>query len=430
MDKCLDCHKEIAVGIGNKRGYHYRMSTVKTKTCFECHSEHAGREFQLVHWPGGVNQFDHSQTGYDLEGKHSRLKCRDCHRDSFIRDDLRRFGDQVNLNRTFLGLNHECLACHSNEHRGQLADDCLHCHTNDSWKPAPGFDHTKSRYALTGKHKTVSCVSCHPKIQKKDSAYPRSDAFARYAGLSFANCTPCHNDAHQGNFGTTCKTCHNTSGWLDIPVAQFDHTKTKFPLVGRHAGLSCEKCHVPGTKKAPLTHEWCSDCHADPHAGQFARRPDGGRCQSCHTVDGFVPSLFTAASHASTRFELKGSHLAQPCFACHPVERSDVGNAYRSYVIDDTRCEACHHDPHYGQFSGSRPSKDCTVCHDVEEWRRLAFAHDRDSSYRLEGEHRRVSCGGCHVEISEGGNNFVRYKPIDPSCRTCHAASVSRLSDA
>lgn len=427
-EKCLDCHKEIAVGIDNGRGYHYRLAKVEKKACFECHSEHAGRDFQLVHWPGGINNFDHQRTGYDLEGKHAGLKCRECHKADFIGDDVEGFGDQVNVGRTFLGLHTDCLACHQNEHRGQLADDCLVCHTNDGWRPAPGFDHKKTRFLLTGKHVEVACVKCHPKVERKDPAFPDSDAFVRYTGLSFSDCTPCHKDVHEGNYGLDCTRCHNTSGWRDIPATAFDHSKTRFPLLGLHTGLSCEKCHSPGEKKAPLAHQLCTDCHSDQHLGQFARRADGGLCESCHTVDGFVPSLFTAADHAGTRFTLEGAHLAQPCTACHPVEQSAGGESYRKYVIDDTSCESCHRDPHFGQFSRSSPAKDCTACHGIDDWRRVVFDHDRDSSYKLEGEHRRVSCDGCHVEVSENGRTFVRFKPIDPSCRTCHKASVDQLN--
>jgi hypothetical protein len=428
-EKCLDCHKEIAVGINNRRGYHHRLVKVEKKACIDCHSEHAGRDFQLVHWPGGVNHFDHQQTGYDLVGKHAGLKCRDCHKPDYIREDIERFGDQVNASRTFLGLHTECLACHPDEHRGQLAHDCLACHTNDGWTPASGFTHAKTRFALTGKHRELPCVKCHPVVEKRDPAFPKSNEFVRYTGLSYSDCSPCHKDVHKGTYGPSCRTCHNTSGWHDIPASAFDHSKTRFPLAGRHAGLSCDKCHTPGAKKAPLAHERCTDCHADAHFGQFVARADGGMCESCHTVDGFTPSTFTAADHAATRFELKGAHMAQPCTACHPVVETAGGDSYRRYRIDDTACESCHRDPHFGQFSRSRRPKDCTACHGMDEWRPVTFDHDRDSSYRLEGQHRRVSCGGCHVEVTEGGNAFIRYKPIDPSCQTCHSAQVRRLDD-
>ena len=414
--KCLDCHQEIAAGVNNKRGYHHRTVNLQKKECFDCHSEHAGRDFRLVHWPNGINSFDHKLTGYDLDGKHAGLKCRECHKSDLIQEDLSRFGDQVDRSRTFLGLHTACLDCHPNEHRGQLSDNCLGCHTNEGWKPPSGFDHEKAAYQLVGKHETLSCAACHPTIDTRDPAWPGSESFVRYTGLSYTNCAPCHKDVHQGNYGTVCANCHNISGWHDVPESKFDHAKTRFPLLGLHAGLACTKCHAPKKKKAPLAHERCTDCHLDIHRGQFIRRSDEGACESCHTVGGFVPSLFTATDHSSTRFALEGAHLAQPCVACHPVEQSSDGTPYRLFIMDDTRCIVCHKDIHFGQFG----NKNCTACHDVREWQRIAFNHDRDSNYRLEGEHRHVRCSGCHVEITEAGHTFVRYKPIDPACATCH----------
>jgi len=61
----------------------------------------------------------------------------------------------------------------------------------------------------------------------------------------------------------------------------------------------------------------CTDCHADAHAGQFARSPGGADCARCHTVAGFSPATFTVADHARTAYPLAGAHLATPCVACH-----------------------------------------------------------------------------------------------------------------
>lgn len=421
--KCLDCHKEIAAGIDNKSGYHHQTVNVGKKECFDCHSEHAGRNFRLVHWPNGIDDFDHDLTGYGLEGKHSTLKCRNCHKSDLIRADLSRFGDQVDASRTFLGLGTSCLDCHVNEHRGQLAENCIGCHTNDHWKPAKAIDHSKTAYPLTGKHQALLCAACHPTIEQRDEAWPGSDSFVRYKGLSYTNCTPCHKDVHKGNYGLVCASCHNTSGWFDIPEGKFDHTKTRFPLVGLHARLACAKCHKPNVKKAPLAHERCTDCHEDSHRGQFAQRPDGGACEGCHSVNGFVPSLFTAAKHSSSRFALEGAHLAQPCVACHRVEQGPDGIEYRRYAIDHSKCTSCHQDIHFGQFEENK----CAGCHSVREWREVAFDHDRDSKYKLEGEHKKLKCGGCHVNITENGNTFIRYKPIDPACKTCHSRTDLEL---
>ena len=56
--------------------------------------------------------------------------------------------------------------------------------------------------------------------------------------------------------------------------ANFDHSKTMFPLTGKHATLLCESCHKTTLKDTPRD---CIACHRedDIHRG---RRPDCARC--------------------------------------------------------------------------------------------------------------------------------------------------------
>jgi len=414
--KCLECHREIAVRLDDKRGYHDLVVTQQDRACFECHSDHAGRGFDLVYWPQGRDRFDHPETGYVLEGKHKSVKCRDCHKAALVVEDLKALQKDLDLNRTFLGLDEACLACHVDEHRDQLPNDCLKCHDQHAWKPAPLFDHGRTKFALTGKHTAVACVKCHPALPGKS----KKESYVKYAGVRHNSCLSCHEDIHKGKFGSECESCHQTSGWRDLVAGRFDHSKTKFPLLGRHASVACAKCHEGGSKFQAREFDKCSRCHEDVHRGQFAGRKDKGLCEGCHNVDGFVPALFTVDDHQTTRFRLDGAHLAQPCIACHK-EVTQAGKRYRQFVQEDRRCEACHDDVHAGQFAGSKPAKGCDTCHGTSQWRDLSFDHDRDTSYRLEGQHRTVACGACHMQVSEGGRTFVRYKPIDPSCKTCHS---------
>jgi hypothetical protein len=172
----------------------------------------------------------------------------------------------------------------------------------------------------------------------------------------------------------------------------------------------------------------CTDCHADAHQQQFVQRSDGGKCESCHTVNGFSPATYTIADHNRSRFRLEGAHVAQPCFSCHPVADFGAAGSGRRFVYEDVGCESCHNDVHFGQFSRGRKPKGCPDCHGVSKWTELDFDHNRDSSYKLEGEHRTVPCRGCHLTVTESGNTFIRYKPIDPSCKTCHTREGLRLN--
>ena len=82
-DKCLNCHKLLKDRVDAKRGYH-SSSQVSGKQCVECHNDHHGRSFQIIHFD--ADTFNHNLSGYKLEGAHARQKCADCHNDNYIND--------------------------------------------------------------------------------------------------------------------------------------------------------------------------------------------------------------------------------------------------------------------------------------------------------------------------------------------------------
>ena len=63
--KCVTCHKEVGVDRDQKRGFHGKTDT---EQCEVCHSDHKGREFQLVTLEKIT--FDHTKTEFELVGKH------------------------------------------------------------------------------------------------------------------------------------------------------------------------------------------------------------------------------------------------------------------------------------------------------------------------------------------------------------------------
>ena len=71
-----------------------------------------------------------------------------------------------------------------------------------------------------------------------------------------------------------------------------------------------------------LAHERCTDCHTDPHKGQF-----GKDCQSCHTVDGWNiinKKGEKTGFHDKTNFPLRGAHISVACeaLACGSCPRA------------------------------------------------------------------------------------------------------------
>ena len=67
--------------------------------------------------------------------------------------------------------------------------------------------------------------------------------FYKVQRIKFANCSVCHTDVHKGAFGADCKSCHTVNGFNIINQQNFDHNKTKFPLIGKHQTVKCNDCH-------------------------------------------------------------------------------------------------------------------------------------------------------------------------------------------
>ena len=45
---CLDCHKETAADVRQHRGFHGRITGIDSTECRACHSEHLGRNADIV----------------------------------------------------------------------------------------------------------------------------------------------------------------------------------------------------------------------------------------------------------------------------------------------------------------------------------------------------------------------------------------------
>ena len=119
--KCLSCHTILKDEIKANKGLHAGNDF---KQCASCHIEHQGRKQDLIYWKNGKEKFDHTQTGYKLNGKHRELKCEKCHNANNIGTPKRLTAQKKKLDQTFLGLYRSSLRCHQDEHRGQMAKKC------------------------------------------------------------------------------------------------------------------------------------------------------------------------------------------------------------------------------------------------------------------------------------------------------------------
>ena len=401
-DKCLDCHTLLKSRVDQDKGYH-SSSEVKGKQCIGCHSDHHGRNFDLVRFD--TDQFDHTLTGYELEGSHKEQACDKCHKDEHIQNPEIRKKEF-----TYLGLDQACLTCHKDYHQQTLSNDCAKCHGFDKFKPAGRFNHSDTEFKLLGKHKDVACEKCHKKVIRNGLE------FQQFAGLQFESCVNCHNDVHDNRFGPNCSECHTEESFHVIKgISNFDHSRTGYLLEGKHRFVECKSCHK-GPYTEPLKHDLCKDCHEDYHENQFAEKGVAPDCATCHTVDGFTPSTYTIEDHNQSEFALKGAHLATPCFACHKKPDNEKWQ-FREIGM---RCIDCHEDIHDPYLDKKYyPKATCTSCHRETRWSDIDFDHKK-TEYVLEGEHANKTCRDCHFKKEEDGNIHQQFKELTAACLNCH----------
>jgi hypothetical protein len=447
---CAGCHENIAEDLRTQQGFHGRLIGGERMQCRACHSEHQGRDADIVRFV--PEQFDHSRTDFALQDMHAALPCgschaadkrfrdapsgcHDCHRDdephagklgtdcaschetsawSRIRFDHGRTDFPLNgrhdglacaachLQNRYEGTPQRCVSCHAPDdpHRGSRGDDCGKCHTTAQWATRK-FDHAgETGFALDGAHAQTACTGCHTSGRMQDPI-PK-------------DCHGCHKaqDAHAGRFGVECATCHDAIRWRQT---HFDHAReAKFELLGAHAELDCHACHSAAVSKQKLARE-CVACHRgnDVHAGRL-----GAECESCHVPDGWRVDV--AFDHDLTDFPLIGLHVAVPCEQCH------LTPAYKDGPSD---CYGCHRsaDKHEGSLGPK-----CESCHSPNGWNLWEFDHESVTGFALSGSHSTLQCADCHRQppsaaklgrecVSCHANDDVHFGDFGRQCQRCHS---------
>ncbi len=426
---CVVCHKDVGQDLAKKIGLHGKQ---KLQPCRSCHTEHRGRNANMA--PLDTKAFDHKQTDYLLKGKHAPVECKSCHV----------------AGKKYRDASHDCLACHGKDdkHKGTLGKACADCHVEEGWKETR-FDHSKTKFVLTGKHIDTKCDACHKSkiyneapstcigCHKKDDTKKHKGRYGEkcetchgtkdwktttfhhdtdtkyalrgkhvqakcdschtghlYRDKLATDCLSCHlkDDKHKGTLGKDCLACHTEKGWKE--PGKFDHDKSRFPLRGGHVKPECKACHT-----TPLYRETPSDCLACHKKDDKHQATLGTACVDCHTDRDWKATRF---DHARTKFPLRNGHTAPPlkCEACHKDMRS-----FRDTPQD---CVSCHKkdDKHEAQL-GTR----CETCHDDRKWTNTRFDHAR-ARFALVGAHVKVECKSCHLT--------QRYRDASRDCIGCH----------
>ena len=342
---CMSCHEDVSADRETRSGFHGRFPAAQEKECVVCHTDHEGRDADIVAIDAGL--FDHRWTDFPLTGAHGRASCGSCHASA------EKFREAAT----------GCVGCHQQDdvHDGGLGETCDSCHASANWKDST-FEHGTTGYVLSGGHARAACGDCH-----------RGNNYASTP----RNCAACHaiDDVHSGSNGNDCQDCHSTATWRGIG---FDHATTGFALIDGHDGLQCNDCHSREGYKDRFD-GGCVDCHAmdDDHQGR-----NGKECDSCHQITAWTDTLF---DHADTGFALVQAHVGLNCTACHKDAAMDVVSE---------ACGDCHavDDSH-----GAQLGEQCGQCHSQTTWRAgLRFDHDL-TSFPLNGLHATVACGECHA---------------------------------
>lgn len=353
--KCLLCHQPVADRIRARRGVH---RDVQNGDCVTCHAEHQGSTGELR--PFDQSRFDHARdAGYPLGGQHAATaaKCAACHKV-----------------RSFLAVSTSCASCHQDPHKGSLGARCETCHSTQVafTQGRQSFDHSKAAFPLDGAHARVACESCH-KAQ-------------HYKGVAFAKCDDCHRDPHTPRMTEACTSCHTVATWR---TRRFDHTTTKFPLLGKHQTTACAECHTRSAVQVTPRFDTCGACHRDPHRGAFKQD-----CQACHNEQSFAKAPF---DHTTTAFALTGKHAPAACTACHTNLARVAQRTGRTTVPATVEfgglkreCASCHDDVHAADLGPT-----CETCHTTERFTVPTYTHRTDTPFFAEA-HAPATCASCH----------------------------------
>ena len=373
--ECIDCHQQDYLTTTDPNHVETGLST----NCIECHKMDA-HEWSAT----GINHdFFPLTKGHDIND------CAACHTTGLF--------DPIST---------DCFSCHQNDYNSAtnpshlnsgFSTNCIECHTTDpDWKPAEFRTHDALFFTIySGQHNGEwdNCIDCHTQPEN----------------YSVFSCIDCHehnktdmDDEHQGNNdyvynSIACLACHPTG---DDPVA-FNHSSTDFPLKGAHIGSDCINCHSEGFSG---TINDCSHCHQnDYNEAQNPNHINAGiavECESCHTEEGWSPSLFDHT--ATTGFELTFGHSGKQCSECHLGTTTEASS-------DCISCHQTNYNEAENHLTQNYPT-DCLQCHTTNSWEENSFDHNA-TNFPLTGSHIATECAACHTDGYTGTSTL---------CSACH----------
>lgn len=350
-----------------------------TLDCKVCHNPSGW----TVDWTQA--SFDHSTTGFPLDGQHAATTCVDCHAEQVFTDTPT-----------------DCASCHDDVHQMTVGSDCVRCHDTETWLVMDVLGmHEVNGFVLEGGHATAACIDCH--TEGNPLAWERlsTDCIDCHQADYLATVDPDHVAA---GYSTDCASCHDAYAYNW--GSEFFHGF--FPLEGGHMGPTCADCHHDEPFEAASPD--CVSCHledfmaaADPDHVAAGFPED---CTECHNT--FSIGWTSTFDHGF--FPLEGGHMGPTCTDCHHNEPFEAASP---------ECVSCHLEDF---TSATQPDhvasgfpQDCAACHTTAPgWNATAFLQHDDLYFPIySGEHEGEwnSCTECHTTPGD-------YSMF--SCIDCH----------
>lgn len=309
---------------------------------------------------------------------------------------------------------------------GTFPGDCSICHTSDSWGSMRAdfeFDHAQETgFKLNGAHEEAQCLRCH-------------NDRGPVQVFSEQGCAGCHGDVHNRRLGDQCLDCHTEQDWN--PRGQLaEHARTRFPLFGNHASITCDRCHegIGSGVFDPLSTE-CVSCHQADLASAVPNHFDEGwteSCDRCHrpttwAEEGFVHETFPligghktdcASCHSNEDF----SPVSAQCNDCHASEFQVSTELDHAAFNLPRQCEICHSEVSWATntFDHSTVGNDCLACHGDD------FQATSNPDHSLWGYS--TDCVQCHGTTDWEAVNFG-HPGITANCTQCHFQDFLQTQD-
>jgi hypothetical protein len=246
---------------------------------------------------------------------------------------------------------------------------------------------------------------------------------------------------HSQTVGSDCARCHSTENWMVDNITEL-HQENGFPLLGVHASLSCNECHISDSDlKFERIGNDCINCHLDDY--NATTNPNhqlagfSTECADCHRVDGsdwsseninhnFFPLTEGHAIADCTECHTSGDfsvNISNECVFCHLADYNNAQNPDHQSSNLPTNCIDCHttaigwmpadfpdHDANYFPiYSGKHEG----------EWSQCLDCHTTPGNYAT------FSCIDCHehndkADVDDEHDEVSGYEYTSQACYACH----------